>query len=420
MSIRTFTSAAFALFLTTGATFANPSALRQLAGTAQFDAVTVPAAKQAKWTIMVYVNSKNNLEEFGLKDMNEMEMVGSTGKVNVVTEVGRIKGYTAADGDWTGSRRYLVKKDSDFSKITSPVLQTLPKADMGDYRHLIEFGNWAKENFPADNYMLIVWNHGDGWYKGLKTKGISFDDETNNHISTPQLAQALKAIGGVQIYGSDACLMQMASVVYEIKDYAKYVLGSEELEPGDGTTYDTLLKGINESDLTPLAVGKAAVKAYADHYKQLGEGSTQSLVKSGAMPGFTQALNAFASALMASGEKTAIKTARANTFAFDTDANKDLGSFLTNVLATVNNAEVKKTAEALNTYLNKNLVAINRTSNGSTSWDNKNYAEAKGLAIYLPNTGYNTDYNELQFAAATNWPQFIKWLNSKDEVAAKN
>ena len=100
----------------------------------QFEAslpIPAPAAKApaAEWTIMVYINAKNNLEEFGLQDLNEMEIAGSSDKVNVVVELGRMAGYDSTDGDWKGSRRYLVKKDNDIKKITSPVLADLGKVD---------------------------------------------------------------------------------------------------------------------------------------------------------------------------------------------------------------------------------------------------------------------------------------------------
>jgi len=69
-----------------------------------------------EWTVMVFVNAKNNLESYGLKDVNEMEMVGSTDKVNIIAELGRISGYSSEDGDWTGCRRLYVTKDMILKK----------------------------------------------------------------------------------------------------------------------------------------------------------------------------------------------------------------------------------------------------------------------------------------------------------------
>jgi len=225
------------------------------------------ASSSKEWTIMVFVNGKNNLEPFALKDMNEMEQVGSSDKVNVVVEAGLISGYGSLP--WTGTARFLMKKDSDTNKVTSPALSNLGKVDMGNYQSVIDFVNWAKQTYPAKHYMLVIWNHGAGWLKSATpgtTRGISYDDETNNHINTPQMGQILKAVGHLDVYGSDACLMQMPEVDYEIRNYVDYIVGSEETEPGDGYTYNTFLGPIVANPtMGALEVGKQAVNAYADH-----------------------------------------------------------------------------------------------------------------------------------------------------------
>ena len=114
-----------------------------------------PAKVNVKdWTIMVFVNAKNNLEPYGLKDMNEMEMVGSSSRVNVVVEIGRMDGQDTSNSDWKGTRRYLIKKDTDTATMTSPMLQDLGKIDMGDYKSVIDFGKWAKNAYPARKTML--------------------------------------------------------------------------------------------------------------------------------------------------------------------------------------------------------------------------------------------------------------------------
>ena len=221
-----------------------------------------------------------------------MEMIGSTDKVNIVVELGRMDGFDSSDGDWKGVRRYLVKKDNDTNKINSPVLQDLGMKDMGSYQSVIDFGKWAKQTYPAKKYMLIFWNHGAGWIKsaGLySSKGISYDDQSNNHINTPQMAEILKAIGGVDVVGSDACLMQMAEVDYEIKNYVTHIVGSEETEPGDGYTYNTFLGPVVQNPgMNATQLARVAVDAYSDHYDAQSGGYTQSFVYSNAIPQFLQ------------------------------------------------------------------------------------------------------------------------------------
>ena len=376
-------------------------------------------AKAKEWTIMVFVNGKNNLEQFALKDMNEMEMIGSSANINIVVEVGRIDGYDTSNGDWKGTRRYLIKKDTDTATVTSTMIQDLGKTDMGDYKSVIAFGKWAKTNYPAKKTMLVIWNHGAGWIKSNKSagidKGISYDDETNNHINTPQMATILKDIGGVDVYGSDACLMQMAEVVYEIKDSVKFIVGSEETEPGDGYTYNELLAPLAKNPLMSAeAFAKVAVDAYSDHYAAQKEGSTQSYIRTAAIPGFLTAVNDFAYAITIAGEKELAKKAMGAAQSYAYAENKDLYHFTQLVLAETKYAAVKQKGTALMTYIAQTLVGHNRTNNGGGSYwaPPADYSNSHGIAIYLPPSAPAAGYNELQWSKYSNWDEFIAWYQA--------
>jgi len=370
--------------------------------------MSVPAAADEKgvfgkvdkeWTVMVYVNGKNNLMPYALKDMNEMEMIGSTDKVNVVAETGLISGYGAMP--WTGTARFLIKKDNDIKKVSSPILQNLGKSDMGDYKNVVAFVKWAQAAYPAKHYMLVVWNHGAGWIKSRMevTKGISYDDETGNHINTPQMGLMMKGIGKIDVYGSDACLMQMPEVNYEIKDYVDYIVGSEETEPGDGYTYDLLLGPlVKKPTMSAADLGKLTVNAYADHYGT--QDHTQSLVNAAAMNGLVPMVNNFVKAAMAANEKPLIKTAMNGAQSYAYAENKDLWHFLSLYAASSKNADVKATAKALQDYLTGKLVMHNRV--------NSSYSDSHGLAIYMPNYA-NSSYNALAWAKDAQWDEFINW-----------
>ncbi len=367
---------------------------------------TAPSKAAKEWTIMVFINGKNNLEPYALKDMNEMEMVGSTDKVNVVTETGLVSGYGATP--WLGTRRFLIKKDNNTSTVTSPMLQDLGKVDMGDYKSVVDFVNWSKTNYPAKKYMLIIWNHGSGWDKGraLVSKGISYDDETGNHINTPQMGLLLKAAGGVDVYGSDACLMQMPEVVYEIKNYVPYIVGSEETEPGDGYTYNDLLTPLMANPaMSAEQLGVTAVDAYANHYENQNEGYTQSLVKTAALPQFLNVANDFAAAMMASGDKAGVKAAINGAQNYAVYENHDLVHFAQLIGASTKDANVKAKAAAFANYITGTLVIHNRALPSS-------YSNSHGLSGYMPTYGFNGDYNSLAWAAASKWDEFIAWYEA--------
>ena len=373
----------------------------------------------AEWTIMVYSSAKNDLEPFLLKDLNEMEMIGSSAKVNIVAEVGRIDGYDSSDGDWKGVRRYLITKDNDRTKMGSKMLKDMGMLDQGDYRTLVAFGKWAKQAYPAKKYMLIVSNHGSGWEKGakrlvLENKGISYDEQSGNHINTPQLGQALREIGKVDVFGTDACLMQMAEVVYEIKDSVTYIVGSEETEPGDGYTYNTFLGPVVANpSMTPMELGKQAVNAYADHYDGIDQGHTQSLAKAASVNKLLTVSNAFAEAMMASGEKALAKTSRDATINFAMEENRDLYDFARRVVAGTQNADVKLKGQALMNFITGDLMILNRTrdSKGGYWSDPKEYTLAKGMAAYFPSGTLGAGYADLAWAKASKWDEFVLWIN---------
>ncbi|HOX23261.1 MAG TPA: clostripain-related cysteine peptidase, partial [Elusimicrobiales bacterium] len=194
--------------------FVAPPALARPVPTA-----VIPKQPMRDWTVMVYMNGRSNVESFAMEDMNELELAGSNDRINVVTELGRMtgtEGDSGPDGKWTGSRRYYVIKDADTSAIKSAPLWSNSKPDMGDYREVISFVQWARNNFPAQKYALIIWDHGWGWMDPSKpmTRSISHDFVSGNAIKTTQLKLMFSQLGQLDMYASMACFMQMMEVSY--------------------------------------------------------------------------------------------------------------------------------------------------------------------------------------------------------------
>ena len=371
-------------------------------------AVPGTAGETAQWTVMVFANGKNNLETYAINNLKQMERVGSSGKMNVVMELGRYKNDNT-NGALTGCSRYLIRKSADPVNITSPVLQASPKCDMGDYQEAIGFGKWAMSAFPARHYMFIIMNHGSGWSKSLGadsapnpaldlkkrfTKGISYDDETKRHINTPQLAQVLRALGHVDVFATDACLMQMAEVDAEIKPYADYIVGSEDASTG--YNYDDILNHMAQSDLSADAAARSLVEFY--------RGDTQSYLAAKSMEKLYPLITGFARAVMDSNEKAAARAARDSAQAYyEYTDNKDLYDFVSRVVAGSSSPAVKAAGTALMDYISQALVLDNKAPGVS----DKN---SHGIAIYAPDKYYNEFYDELVFAKETNWPVFLRWL----------
>ncbi len=430
----------------------NKESIREMSGSLPTPKFQESRALQKELTIMIFMNGKNNLADYVLKDINEMEVYGPRQDMNIVVQAGRINytpSYPGGDYDpydpydpypwggpgihphwpplppylnknstetasssgissFTGVKRFLITKDDNTNSIGSKELETLAKSDMGDPQELVNFALWAKKNFPAKKYMLMVWNHGDGWKrKNIMpdlVKGISSDDETGNEISTPELGQALSKIGKLDIYASDACLMQMMEVVYELKDSVPVIIGSEETEPGDGWAYDYFLKKLHAMpSLEPQAVAKAAVEAYGEYYAQKGKGVTQSAVKTAKIDELRYKLDLWADAAMKTGDREKLKAALNKSLGFEASGSRDLLDFIKTASQDLQNQTLIAYASDIENFI-KNSILIKNI------YVTESYKNANGLAIYLPTYSYDNKYDGLKFAQTGIWDDFLKWL----------
>ncbi|MBD3230326.1 MAG: hypothetical protein GF329_19260 [Candidatus Lokiarchaeota archaeon] len=195
------------------------------------------ASVDKDWTIMVYLDADNNLDSYGVEDLNEMEEgLSSDTNINVIVLL---------DREYKHSKTYYVEYDTDPA-IASTVLTTgfASELDMGDPNTLEDFIEYCIDNYPAENYVLDLWNHGSGW------PGICYDDTSgNSHLTLGEIRTVLSNIYTsksikINITAMDACLMGMLEVAYSIEDYTDILVASEETIPGDGFPYDTILSNL--------------------------------------------------------------------------------------------------------------------------------------------------------------------------------
>ncbi|MBI4655881.1 MAG: hypothetical protein HY746_03935, partial [Elusimicrobia bacterium] len=297
-------------------------------------------------------------------------------------------------------------------------------SDMGSWKYFADFVKWSAQTYPAKKHLIILWNHGSGRIDigGADNTGaelgISYDDITKNFIRNKQLGLALREISAAlgkkpEIYSSDACLMQMAAVAYEIKDYADYLVQSEEIVPGAGFPYDTILQAINDNPGAGAEeVSKIIVDKFYDYYQATAKKTTISIIKTSQFPSFISTLNDWVkTASQKSTRKTVLDSIK-SAVSFeeeydgpDTSGNarsKDLYDFINRInLKTDKNSAVYKKGEALKTFIDGTLVIHNKTTNGMD--------KAKGLAAYFPKMIYDSSYDEMLFARDSLWDDFLKW-----------
>jgi len=368
-----------------------------------------------EWTVMVFMNGKNSLESEAIGDLIEMGRVGSNSNVNIIVELGRIKEQkdNTSNDVCIGTNIFYIGKNYKISCgkriIPAQKIASLPKVNMGDSREVSNFVLWAKKYFPARKYMLVIWDHGSGWEKGnpVIAKGISDDEETGNNISTPQLGEIVQKIGDIEVLSFDACLMQMAEVIYEIKDgKVKYLTASEEIEPGSGYPYDKILFQLVSN---PSMEGNQLSKIIVDEYIKSTKipTATHSAIDMSKASILIEKMNVFAKAATASKEKAVIKAAKDsakkygpyNTSKYGKLLHRDLKDFVNIVAKNSKDEKLNAAAKEISDFISIGQLLVENKANDIGS---------NGVAVNMDIL--SEDYAELKIAKETQFDEFITWL----------
>jgi len=365
-----------------------------------------------EWTVMIYLDADNNLESAGINDINEMEMVGSSSKVNIVVQADRIPNYDNSNDNWTTTRRYYIMQDNDPFLINSQ-FNDLGELNMGDPQTLVDFASWAVTEYPAEKYLLVIWNHGGGFRSPAYSKGIAQDDTSGKDIITmPDLEYALSAISvqmgkNIDIVGMDACLMAMTEVAYQIKDCADILVASEENEPGDGWPYDTILAQlVSNPHISPEQLAADIVDKYIISYPY--DNVTQSAIDLSYMDDLAGQLSSMADSIRSDTltSKDAYLNAAYSSQHYSDYYHDfiDLYDFCSKVYYYSNSFEVK----AIALIVQQNLLnsVINSDYNGGS------VSDTKGLSIYFPlYKEYDSEnYNNTNFAQDTFWDEMLLYF----------
>ncbi len=352
--------------------------------------------QEKDWTLAVFLNADNDLAPFGEADLREMAQIGSSDWLDIV--VLHDRPATPTDQGTT-----LLKH---VEKNHVKVIEDLGERDMGDPQELTRFMERVVREFPARRYALVVWNHGAGWRRqgpARPMRGISYDETNGTHITTEGMGQAVRHIANLlqrplDVLIFDACLMQMAEVVHPCAASLRFLVASEETEPGSGAPYNEILLRWRP-DTSPEDLARLWVKTFADSYSQGSQGSaytTQSALDASRYPAFLQALDAFAETIIQQKAFSEVLLARRRCLAFADRQSIDLLDFVDKVLSVSTRPEVIAAGERLRAA-GRDLI----TANATTGWA---YQEAKGLAIYLPMTFLpEPAYRALSFAKSSRW-----------------
>jgi len=403
-----------------------------------------------KWTAAVWVAGDNNLDSFGETDLGEMKKVGSSDDVAVVAQFDRM-------GD-EQTRRYLLRADT---ALEEDVVAELGETNTGDPAVAADFFAWAFGEWPSEKRLAVIWNHGSGideadiyarattrglrierapapdddaipqarvrevassghrralfattLDKAVHSRAIAYDDAARDFLDNAELKRVLTEVvertgAPIDILGFDACLMNLVEVAYQLRGTVDHIVGSEEVEPGDGWPYDGVIGELAATpDLPPRDAAVRFVQKYMDSYRG-DETVTQSAVDVSRASEVAEAMSAFADAsipLLDSNEHFgAFSKAVKNAQRFRMKDFADLGDLCARVGAESAPTHVQQAAATLREALfgeSPFVIASDRKGAGVEG--------ATGTAVYFPIVGdVQVAYDELDFGRDTAWPTLI-------------
>lgn len=418
---------------------------------------TIKKQPVKKTTCMIYVAADNDLRSFAARNIKQMAEIGSNEHLNIVVHLD-----ICIAGNNKITRRYLIEKDKiTLLNADDPETQRM---NSGAIKTLTSFCQWAIEEFPAENYILFLWDHATGAIdpatgriidpselfnfnpdinkyeldrriefldfleiKSNDYRGICWDETFNDYLTNQKLDAALNEIctqylGGKKfaIIGFDACLMAMVEIANIMKKYADIMVGSQEVELGTGWPYHKVLAPLAEGTRSFQSSAQKMVQAYEQAYNKITNDYTQSAVDLQYADSIEDNINAIASLLIqalklqkSSSVKIAIQASRNRLLCthFDEPSYIDLHHFYTNLLLNtgrfkLSDPETESTLiKKLEEELKKGLALIEQSVIANAV--GKNLSKARGLSIYFPERRIHSSYKKTGFAIDNEWHSFL-------------
>ncbi len=420
---------------------------------------TSKTTKQNKksWTFIVYIAADNDLRIFAANNIKQMAQVGSNENLNIAVHLDiRITGNKKI------TRRYYVEKNKIVHvNANDPSTQRM---DSGNPQTLVSCCKWAIENYPAENYALILWNHGTGVidpggrkvinpaelftfnprtqkldldrsvgfldlidYTEQEQRGICWDNTTGNYLTNHKLDEALKEIcsstlngNKFSIIGFDACLMSMIEITTVVKKHAHIMVGSQEVELGTGWNYTRTLTPLLQANVNKATFAQHIVDTYGTTYSSITNDFTQSAINLDQIHLLEHNVHTVGHLLSEclkiqknNRVKNAIRASRAKNACthFDEPSYLDLHHLYRNIQARIR--EFAFTNEQIGTRLKNELRQALEEGKQLIKQQvlainkGRNLKNAQRISIYLPERRIQGSYMHSQFAATNAWAKFV-------------
>ena len=247
-----------------------------------------------EWTIMLYLCGSNLESDYGAASEDIAEVLAVNGQpddVNILFETGGSTYWHNSQVD----KNKLCRFHADNKQLVLD--EKVTKANMGAASTLSSYINWGMENYPAEKYGVILWNHGGA------LDGVCFDDNfSGDGLTASEVVTAMNTVyakngdSKLEFIGYDACLMGCQDIAEFNAPYFNYMVSSEETENGDGWDYEGWIDDVYAHKSTE-AILKACCTSFVNQYGTYDNDQTLSLLDLSKMDNYFTKFEAFAAAI---------------------------------------------------------------------------------------------------------------------------
>ena len=375
------------------------------------------------WTILVYMCGSNLETQSGIASefidwMND-EVIADG--VNVIVETGGSLVWNNQDPYFSGDSvqnvtipvdglgRYKIEQNNVVD------LGSVPAASMGSAQTLSEFISWGAQNYPAQKYMFVMWDHGyvepygcmehdeifydDGQGGTLNSLTSAVDTYTyyNDCLYLDEVRDGF-ANGGVHfdLIAFNTCLTASIEIASAVAPYGDYMVASEESIPAaigipvGYLSYISSDPSCSGSDVADelLVLYEQMTNDYTNQYSgdisEFFSMGTMSKIDLSCMEEMDQYLSQIWEKLYYSAydmeQFTAIQTAASNCENYGSEGNApgnliDLRSFLVNAAGSFDDTDA-----------DENILALIDANVDSVFGAGRH--ESQGLSMYFPSVTY--------------------------------
>ena len=355
-------------------------------------------------TVMIYV-AGNDLEsnaEIVTADLAAIKPQNiDLSKTNILL-------YTGGTKEWhnfvkNDENAIYILKSTGFKKLESQ-----KQYNFGDSETLSNFLKYAYNNYKADKFDLVLYNHGGA------IDGAIYDELSGDNLSLQDMTDALNTSPFNENNKLEAvlfrtCLNGTIELANIFSPYAKYLIGSEEVSWG--SKYSNVLgflNNVSESD-DGKAFGTKFIESYEQQMTEIDPYGTvthtYSVIDLSKIDNINKQLDEYISGLDLSKNYNDIVKIRTDAYQYGQEARNydmiDLYDF------------IAKTSE----YSTKDSKKLLETIESAVIYNETNEKDSHGLSIYFPYNGgkgqkykyINEVYSHLDYS--NNYKTFINTFN---------